>query len=119
MPAFVILSEAKNLMDSGTYTPEILRLTPQNDVVGQPLNPPLQKGDFYYPVSRKYSLAPLLKGGVGGFLRFDPVYLRHLRESFCTYSFWAGTETRATLDICEERICFSPSTGREGCDVAE
>jgi hypothetical protein len=36
MPAFVILSEAKNLMDSGTYTSEILRLTPQNDVVGQP-----------------------------------------------------------------------------------
>jgi len=37
MPAFVILSEAKNLMDLGTYTSEILRLTPQNDVVGQPL----------------------------------------------------------------------------------
>jgi len=35
MPAFVILSEAKNLMDLGTYTSEILRLTPQNDVVGQ------------------------------------------------------------------------------------
>jgi hypothetical protein len=33
--AFVILSEAKNLMDSGTYTLEILRLAPQNDVVGQ------------------------------------------------------------------------------------
>ena len=41
MPAFVILSEAKNLMDSGTYTSEILRLTPQNDVVGQPLKPVL------------------------------------------------------------------------------
>ena len=37
MPAFVILSEAKNLMDSGSYTLEILRLTPQNDVLGQPL----------------------------------------------------------------------------------
>ncbi len=37
MTAFVILSEAKNLMDSGTYTSEILRLIPQNDVVGQPL----------------------------------------------------------------------------------
>jgi len=36
-PAFVILSEAKNLMDSGTYNSEILRLTPQNDVVGQAL----------------------------------------------------------------------------------
>jgi hypothetical protein len=35
MLAFVILSEAKNLMDSGTYTLEILRLAPQNDVVGQ------------------------------------------------------------------------------------
>jgi len=44
MPAFVILSEAKNLMDLGTYTSEILRLTPQNDVVGQPPNPPLSKG---------------------------------------------------------------------------
>ena len=37
MPAYVILSEAKNLMDSGTYTLEILRLAPQNDVIGQPL----------------------------------------------------------------------------------
>ena len=37
MPAFVILSEAKNLVDLGIYTSEILRLTPQNDVVGQPL----------------------------------------------------------------------------------
>ena len=36
MPAFVILSEAKNLMSSCTYYVEILRLTPQNDVVGQP-----------------------------------------------------------------------------------
>jgi hypothetical protein len=26
-----------NLIDSGTYTFEILRLTPQNDVAGQPL----------------------------------------------------------------------------------
>jgi len=31
----------KNLMDSGTYIFEILQLTPQNDVVGQPL-----RGDF-------------------------------------------------------------------------
>jgi len=46
MPAFVILSEAKNLMDSGTYTSEILRLTPQNDVVGQPPDPPFQRGAF-------------------------------------------------------------------------
>jgi len=36
MAAFVILSEAKNLMDSSTYTSEILRLPPQNDAVGQP-----------------------------------------------------------------------------------
>ncbi len=41
MPAFVILSEAKNLMNLCTYYLEILRLTPQNDVVGQPL-----RGDF-------------------------------------------------------------------------
>jgi len=46
-PAFVILSEAKNLMDSGTYNSEILRLVPQNDVVGQPLDPPLQKGEDF------------------------------------------------------------------------
>jgi hypothetical protein len=37
MPATVILSKAKNLIDSVTYTLEILRLTPQNEVVGQPL----------------------------------------------------------------------------------
>ena len=37
MPAAVILSEAKNLMDSGTYCLEILRSAPQNDVVGQSL----------------------------------------------------------------------------------
>ena len=37
-PAYVILSEAKNLRASGTYTSEILRLAPQNDVVGQPLS---------------------------------------------------------------------------------
>jgi hypothetical protein len=36
MAAFVILSEAKNLKDLATHTFEILRLTPQNDVVGQP-----------------------------------------------------------------------------------
>ena len=41
MSASVILSEAKNLMDSYTYYLEILRLAPQNDVVGQPL-----RGDF-------------------------------------------------------------------------
>jgi hypothetical protein len=34
MLANVILSEAKNRMDLGTYMFEILRLTPQNDVVG-------------------------------------------------------------------------------------
>ena len=37
MPAIVILSEAKNLIVSGTYAFEILRLTPQNEVFGQPL----------------------------------------------------------------------------------
>ncbi len=35
MPTTVILSKAKNLIDSSTYAFEILRLTPQNDVVGQ------------------------------------------------------------------------------------
>jgi hypothetical protein len=34
MPAIVILGEAKNLVGSGTYPFEILRLTPQNDVCG-------------------------------------------------------------------------------------
>ncbi len=38
MAAIVILSGAKNLMDSGTHVFEILRLTPQNDVVGKPHN---------------------------------------------------------------------------------
>ena len=38
MATIVILSGAKNLMDSGTHVFEILRLTPQNDVVGQPHN---------------------------------------------------------------------------------
>jgi hypothetical protein len=45
--AVVILSPAlggtRNLMDSITYRPEILRLTPQNDVVGQP-----QRGDVRF-----------------------------------------------------------------------
>jgi hypothetical protein len=41
MLAFVILSEAKNLMDSGTYTLEILRLAPRNDVLGH-----AAEGDF-------------------------------------------------------------------------
>jgi hypothetical protein len=41
MPAVVILSEAKNLMNSCTYYLEILRLAPQNDVVEQ--HP---RGDF-------------------------------------------------------------------------
>ena len=36
MPNIVILSEAKNLIVLGSYAFEILRLTPQNDVVGQP-----------------------------------------------------------------------------------
>ena len=31
------INSAKNLRASGTYTSEILRLAPQNDVVGQPL----------------------------------------------------------------------------------
>jgi hypothetical protein len=39
MSAIVILSEAKNLMDSGIYMFEILRLKPQNDVFRQALNP--------------------------------------------------------------------------------
>ena len=43
MLAFIILSEAKNLIDSGTYNLEILRLAPQNDVVGQAVNPALEK----------------------------------------------------------------------------
>ena len=38
MASLVVLSEAKNLMDSSTYTSEILRLTPQNDAVGKPLD---------------------------------------------------------------------------------
>jgi len=33
----VILSEAKNLINLDTYAFEILRLTPQNDIVGQHL----------------------------------------------------------------------------------
>ena len=37
MAAFVILIEANNLVISNIYTYEILRLTPQNDVGGQPL----------------------------------------------------------------------------------
>jgi hypothetical protein len=37
MPGIVILSEAKNLIVSSTDACEILRLTPQNDVVGPPL----------------------------------------------------------------------------------
>ena len=32
----VILSEAKNLINLYTYAFETLRLTPQNDIVGQP-----------------------------------------------------------------------------------
>jgi hypothetical protein len=35
----VILSGAKNLIESGTYTSEILRLTPQNKIIGHPLAP--------------------------------------------------------------------------------
>ena len=33
----VILSEAKNLINLDTCAFEILRLTPQNDIVGEPL----------------------------------------------------------------------------------
>jgi len=36
MPTTVILSKAKNLIDSATYTFEIFRLTVQNDFVEQP-----------------------------------------------------------------------------------
>jgi hypothetical protein len=43
----VILSGAKNLINLNTYAFKILRLTPQNDIFGQLLNPPLEKGDFY------------------------------------------------------------------------
>jgi hypothetical protein len=39
MAVTVIVSEAKNLIDSDTYAFEILRLMPQNDVVGQPQYP--------------------------------------------------------------------------------
>jgi hypothetical protein len=38
MAVTVILSEAKNLIDSDTEALEILRLTPQNDVAAQPLH---------------------------------------------------------------------------------
>ena len=41
MRLVVILSKAKNLIDLDTWAFEILRLTPQNDIVGQ-----LLKGDF-------------------------------------------------------------------------
>jgi hypothetical protein len=34
---FVILSEAKNLINSGCYEFEILRFTPQNDITTQSL----------------------------------------------------------------------------------
>ena len=34
-----------------TYTSEILRLTSQNDVVGQPLDPPLRKGEDFEVIS--------------------------------------------------------------------
>ena len=44
---FVILSEAKNLATTSTCASEILRLTPQNDVVGQPLYSPLRKWLLY------------------------------------------------------------------------
>ena len=47
MPNIVLLSEAKNLIVLGSYAFEILRLTPQNDIVRQPLNPALRKGDFF------------------------------------------------------------------------
>ena len=33
---FVILNEVKNLIKSSSYKTEILRLTPQNDIVTQP-----------------------------------------------------------------------------------
>jgi hypothetical protein len=52
MPATVILSKAKNPIDSGTGTFEILRLTPQNDVVGQP-----PKGDFIRKKAIRYWMA--------------------------------------------------------------
>ena len=32
----VILSETKNLTNADSYKPEILRLSPQNDILGQP-----------------------------------------------------------------------------------
>jgi hypothetical protein len=48
MPYIVILSEAKNLIVLGSYAFEILRLTPKNDVVGQP-----SEGDFAPPSSSR------------------------------------------------------------------
>ena len=33
---FVILNEVKNLINTGCYKFEILRLTPQNDILGHP-----------------------------------------------------------------------------------
>jgi hypothetical protein len=62
---------------------EILRLTPQNDIVKQPLYPPLKKGDFFidsgnFPPLTKGEddlfaceisllMPPFRKGGLGGF----------------------------------------------------
>ena len=57
MSGIVILSEAKNLIVSSSYAFEILRLTPQNDVVGQPL-----WGDFTL-------IKRFLSPGGGGFPR--------------------------------------------------
>jgi hypothetical protein len=60
MPASVILSEAKNLIDSRTYTLEILRLTPQNDVVGRP-----RQTDCQNSMKNTTALAVLTSEGTG------------------------------------------------------
>jgi len=56
MPAAVILSKAKNLINSATYTFEILQLTPQNDVVGKPLDPHLVRHITGFPLPQEANL---------------------------------------------------------------
>ena len=58
----VILSEAKNLRNSGTYAFEILRRMPQNDIIEQPLYLPLRKGDDFEMIPPS---SPFAKGEGG------------------------------------------------------
>ena len=69
----VILNEVKNLINSGKYKCEILRLTPQNDVIGQTLNPPLEKED-------EEKVLPFFKGeGLGGvYVTIQKVFIKNL-----------------------------------------